>query len=351
MLNPARDQRVPTNKCDNHITTDIYSSFADHDRLDECLRGVQPHSNLAIPGTSGYIPPTRVNPSPQKETPEELADKILKEAEGARAQIFDVPGKQIQNPQSTGFNLNQEFVHSMWVDEKYCSVASHVDPLIKERIIRGQYVDFSKLIPKDRIQMEESAQKMQLVMKGGNTFFIPASDNVTVISNIQRWDQAFRVFSEIYCRQNVNRSTELIQYSHVIHSAASTYVWDNVYAYDKDFRLHIAENPGRSWAILLHQARAMRLRERIRPGDFNRQHYNDRNKNNNSKDYCKHYNKGRCTFGSRCKYEHRCSYCHKPGHGLFNCRKLAADKKEKEAVSGNTVMGNVIQESEGRAGK
>ena len=54
----------------------------------------------------------------------------------------------------------------------------------------------------------------------------------------------------------------------------------------------------------------------------------------NPKDFCRRFNRGRCTFGKTCRYEHRCTYCFKFGHGFHNCRKAAADRKEKEAAAG-----------------
>ena len=146
------------------------------------------------------------------------------------------------------------------------SIALHVDPQLKVKIIEGQYIDLARLIPKDRIIKEEE-QKMQMVMKNGNTYFVPANENGNSITGLNRWDQAFRIYAEIYCTKHACRATELLQYSHVIHLAASAFVWENVYAYDKDFRLHMAENPGRSWAIILQQAWSMRLRDRLRNND------------------------------------------------------------------------------------
>ena len=61
----------------------------------------------------------------------------------------------------------------------------------------------------------------------------------------------------------------------------------------------------------------------------------DRNNAHSKDDYCRRFNKGRCTFGLRCRFEHRCQYCHKFGHGIHNCRKLIADKKEKESNNRN----------------
>ena len=217
------------------------------------------------------------------------------------------------------------------------SVASHIDMAIKQRIKEGQYVNFAKLIPKDKVLTEDD-NRVQYIMKGGGTFFVPASESPssTAITSVTKWDQAFHVYSDIYCHFNPTQSTELIQYSHVIHTAASSYVWDNVYAYDRDFCLHMAVNVGQTWAIILQQAWSMRLRDRIRFNDSGRNGQNNSPGNNNSyhlKDHCKQYNRGRCIFGSQCRYDHHCSYCGKYGHGPYNCHKYAAEnKRDKEEV-------------------
>ena len=89
-------------------------------------------------------------------------------------------------------------------------------------------------------------------MRGGKTFWVPAADHeVQSIHNFSKWEQAFRVYSDIYLRSHPARSTELIQYNHIIHTAALTYVWDNVYTYDKEFRLHLSRHPERCWGIIL----------------------------------------------------------------------------------------------------
>ena len=188
-------------------------------------------------------------------------------------------------------------------------------------------------------------------MKGGEAYFVPANEAGQTISSVSKWDQAFRVFSDIYCQANPSRSTELIQYSHVIHSAAATFSWDNVYSYDKDFRLHLAENPGRTWAIILQQAWSMRLRDQIN-FDFrnnrNKQNnfYNNDGSNEKTKNYCKRFNRGRCTFGSRCRYEHKCTYCFKFGHGMHNCRKLISDNKRDKELNFRRGLGNDFKEKD-----
>ena len=111
---------------------------------------------------------------------------------------------------------------------------------------------------------------MELVICNGHTYYVPVC-KTTSISNFQRWEQAFRVFANIYTKTNVNtnRSSELIEYNHVIHTIAMSYTWENVYQYDKDFRIHMARNPERNWGIILQQAWSLCLRDRISPATGN----------------------------------------------------------------------------------
>ena len=92
------------------------------------------------PGTSGYQQKRthQDNNDDKKEhdqTPEEIANQVIKNAELARASIFEVLGKLDHLSYLAHFNgdfkVPNEFVHSMLVDKKYMSVASHVDPSVK----------------------------------------------------------------------------------------------------------------------------------------------------------------------------------------------------------------------------
>ena len=125
-----------------------------------------------------------------------------------------------------------------------------------------------------------------------------------------------------------------MQYNHLIHTAAQTYIWDNVYLYDKDFRLHLSEYPLRNLGILLQQDWTVRMREKIKIPD-NHRHASGHSSNSGRDsvvgghtELCKRWNQtGRCNFGKGCKFEYRCSYCFKFGHAVINCRKLKYDKQ------------------------
>ena len=140
-------------------------------------------------------------------------------------------------------DINKEYVHSAMVDESYQLVASHLDQGVISKIIDHEYVDFGRLVPKDRVMTADDS-RYEMIICDGKTYWIPASNNeATSISNYNRWEQAFRVYSDIYMRAHPHRASELVQYSHIIHTAAQTYTWDNVYMYDKDFRLQFSQAP------------------------------------------------------------------------------------------------------------
>ena len=223
-------------------------AFADKNRNDR-----RKTANEVQPSTSRRDDNETVNMTPQ-----EKSDQILQEAERFKARVFQTPGKVMD--QGVHIESNQDMVHTLILDERYLSVASHVDLATKNKVVNNEYVDFSKLLPRDRVQVKED-QWMQFVSRGGMSFFVPVNES-SGIHSFGKWEQAFRVFSDIYTRAHPGRSSELIQYNHTIYTASLTFIWDNVYLYDKDFRIHLAQNPSCSWAMILQQAWSLRLREK-----------------------------------------------------------------------------------------
>ena len=252
-------------------------------------RSVERHEEEARPGTS------RSDEYRQREiSPESRSNKIIRDAEGGKAKMYELPGEfrnflafeqQPQFNEDLGLDFKKEFVHSSMVDESYQLVGSHLDQNMQDRIIQGEYVDFSRLIPKDRILTADD-NRYEMVVKDGKTYWVPAGNQEgTSISNFNRWEQAFRVYSDVYMRAYPHRSSELVQYCHLIHTASQSYTWKNVYMYDKDFRLHMARHPTCSWSIILQQAWVVRLKDRLKmnwSGSGNRP--------SDKKEICKRFN-------------------------------------------------------------
>ena len=228
------------------------------------------------------------------------------------------------------------------VDENYLMIGNYVEDHIRERIENGEYVDFARLLPRDRMEIQEDT-KMEIVSRNGRTYFVPAQDlgeGSGGITNFSRWEQTFRVFSNISCRRFPHRSAELIQYNHVIHTAALTYTWENIYLYDRDFRYHLARFPHRSWAVILQQAWTMRLKDRNKSDKSSR---SQKKKFSGGKDVCWRFNSGHCSFGSSCKFQHKCAICNKYGHGAHNCRKANFETSPKSGLGGHQNQNHLDQ--------
>ena len=167
---------------------------------------------------------------------------------------------------------------------------------------------------------------MVMVHNNGDTYWAPYAEKAlcNAIGSYQSWEIAFRVFSDIFTRKHPHKATELIQYNHIIYTASITFPWVSVYKYDKDFRLHVAKYPTRSWSIILQTSWNLRLVAKNSHGSENpgtgQGNSNLMTKGNRpKKDVCYHYNSGRCSFGLSCKFYHRCAVCGKHNHGANSC--------------------------------
>ena len=169
-------------------------------------------------------------------------EMIICEAEMGKARIYGTPGKQANNVIANNCSPKSLVVGPMStvVDEFYIMVGAHIDDSLQEKIRQCEYVDFARLLPREHGHEED--HRMELVYKNGQTYFIPASerDNSGGVTSFHKWEQAFRVFSNIYLKQYPEKATELIEYNHIICTASAAYVWENVYTYDKEFCRHLA---------------------------------------------------------------------------------------------------------------
>ena len=149
------------------------------------------------------------NEEPQTELSEarQQAKKVIREAEASRATALNNKGMF-----SAEFNKAQSATD---FGENYIVIGSHIDNSTKERIWKGEYIDFSKLLPKSVSHADD--EWMELVNRGGQSFFVPISDRESGnISNFGKWEQAFRIFMNVYTQRFPEKAGDLIQYNHII---------------------------------------------------------------------------------------------------------------------------------------
>ena len=122
-------------------------------------------------------------------------------------------------------------------DDEFFHTTCHIEEGLRIKIEQGKFVELDKLIQKRILQYGiKEEHRMQLVNKDGQSYFVPSVDRETRIDCIKKWEQAFRVYTTIYCKANPHRAGEILQYIDVIHRAAAIFNWDNVAKYDYVFR-------------------------------------------------------------------------------------------------------------------
>ena len=318
---------------------------------------------------------------PGREEAQAKADRAILEAEKFEAVINEPEGMshlahsihlqdnvndsgegQGQERQPFGVNTHQgenERISTGLSDDDFFHLTCFIEPSLISKIEKGEFVELEKLLPKPRNKRRGNDNLMQWVHRDGETFLAPAGDGDRAISGIRRWEQAFRVYSTIYCSVKPHRAKEIWQYISIINTAASSFVWDNVYEYDVLFRHLMAFNPNRSWSVTYTQMWNVCMREHLPPrfvtgrsnngsGYGTANHFcqasinygpstssapstssssvsgSQGSKKRKSSDYCWSFNRGvRCKFGDRCRYIERCSYCDKPSHGKVSCPQLS----------------------------
>ena len=154
-LNQIQPQGVTDNQLFNDVDTfigEVRNEMARKSILERPQHRVQ-YNPEPMPSTSGYKPHKKVETRRDVEpTPEDIVSQLIRDAEARKQHPTEVLGKlgDILFNMSNETNkpsMPADFIHSVFVDETYMSVASHIDSLTKAKIIEGKYIDFGKLLP------------------------------------------------------------------------------------------------------------------------------------------------------------------------------------------------------------
>ena len=315
---------------------------------------------MVRPSTSdGRGLPSNQQPETDFELAKRKASDLVIEAEKFKAAVNNppqgMPSVQLQNQNQVVTALNDELMNALRQqqfaqgvatnsiirsnagpnldpDDEFFHVTCHIDQGLRQKIQRGDYVDLEKLLPKSKRVVDN---KMDLVFRDGKSFFVPATSE-SKITGIRRWEQAFRVYAALYSESNPDRAAEIWQYVHIINTAASSYLWENVANYDFTFRQLMAAYPHRSWAKIYNQMWNISMRDPLPRNNYNGHNAGPsgnssaaavRSSNQQTKPaankpkYCWVFNRAnvKCKDGPKCKFIHRCSYCDNAGHGKHAC--------------------------------
>ena len=160
---------------------------------------VQRESRLGLPSRDNVQQPEQTAGAANHDPdPTEIGDTMVQQSERAKAAMVPPKGELPNNLNINPGEFDKPVLsvkELLQMDQDYIVVGSHVDQNLQEKIVTGAYIDFSKLLPKDRLMTEEEG-RMDLVVRNGKAFWMPVSEGVA-INNFSKWEQAFRVFARV----------------------------------------------------------------------------------------------------------------------------------------------------------
>ena len=241
-------------------------------------------------------------------------------------QVLDFPGKPVLD--------DDEFMH----------ITCHVDDNVTELAEKGQFVDFDKLLAKyNKSFNQEEVQKIEVINKDGQAYFLPKDEKVSKINNVHMWEKAFRIYMAMYAKKHPQRVPE---YMSTIHHAASKYIWENVAYYDHVYRHWMAKNPNRNWGKTFTQMWNIALCDPISIARFQNNGRFGGSQRKDLKGICWRFNKGICTAGVKCNFAHKCTFCGGTSHGAHVCFKK--NRKSENKNNGNGSSGGAQNNSENK---
>ena len=197
-------------------------------------------------------------------------------------------------------------------------------------------MELEKLLPKKRFvkSPERGGGRLDLIKKDGHSFLITKDDKDNQkIFGFRRWEQAFRVYAHIYSNANPHRCGEIWQYIDSIHSASTTFLWDNVANYDFSFRKIMEDKPQRCWGTTNTQLWTMCMREHVRSNYSQGRTFGSHGKKTEEakEAVCWKFNKNRCKRSADfCRFEHKCAYCFSTSHGSYACPKKRKTEENQQ---------------------
>ncbi len=185
-----------------------------------------------------------------------------------------------------------------------------------EKIYNGEYIDLSNIFSQSC-----EFQNLNLSLAADGRVSVARPEEKEKSLNFEQWNNAFLAFMYVYISRHPEKSRDLLLYMNTIRKMNLNYGWASAKSYDANFRLRLARNPSRSWAVIdgelfffcmsskSNQNNVqINKTNRSKPGQFAR---------NNDGKVCFAYNRATC-FRKNCNFEHKCSNCYQQ-HKVVDC--------------------------------
>ena len=269
------------------------------------------------------------------------------------------------------------------IDSMASPLGMYVPQAIKDRVWKGEFVEFADLLPQNRpvVEMEQSlstylgsaaqANSLPLAVTSqlvGASLLSPSqglqwgmgSDSRPAkkqITSIGEWTDAMLIFLALYTSRHPDKFMSMLKYTSIVREAAARFGIKGALDYDRRVRIKMAMDPRRRWDtidgesyffLLIPQA----LNARQNFGGGHKQNFGHSNAQNNSQSQshigqapfrknntynkfppgvCWQFNKGNCNRQD-CRYGHKCASCGHP-HPQIRCYSNASKGKNKDSSS------------------
>ena len=169
-------------------------------------------------------------------------------------------GGQQQIPSSLDFSLSSsqqdlnlgtpEDAALLHTNYRVPSIASHLSNSCIAAITNGEYVDLASLLPFSSLLRDHVTANSQLKLQVGNeglTIPLPSQAKRPKITGIERWLEAFAIYSSVLLSSYPSRGVDLFAYQQLIRESARTFPGMAWYLYDMEFRRRASHNLSINW--------------------------------------------------------------------------------------------------------
>lgn len=127
----------------------------------------------------------------------------------------------------------------------YDSMGANVSESVKQKIVKGDFIDLGQLLS-NPIPIDG---KQTLTISNGQVVIEPKRASVK-ITNVQKWTDAFLIFSSIYSVVHPGKFLGLLKYIYTLRLGATRCAGIGWKFYDEQFRMRMAKNPLASWEVV-----------------------------------------------------------------------------------------------------
>lgn len=191
------------------------------------------------------------------------------------------------------------------------SLGIHVPEQIQIKIKQNEYINMAVLL-KGAVELNNQFTNAVLSVDESGTIVSAPRANSEKIPSIEKWTDAFLIYSSIYLQAHPDHTQHMLNYMFTIREAAAKFGGTGWRTYDEQFRLRQSKyfSP---WSKINAD-----LWLRCFSGNIGAQANRPFSIQPNLSPPCIDFNKGFCQWNN-CRFRHVCAVCQSPKHGSWSC--------------------------------